>query len=534
MVDVVITRDKYPAVFGGIGFHNNEAALYKVIDTEHFNQVLCKNYREMAPGFMRTFAGYDDWTKKAMDDFAEYYEKMQKWTDTPMYFAAAFAKLHFSDEEIDEYCETVAKNLKYLIEEKKVKHLRYYCFSNEMSQRKWGYLLNDLPLFKKYHERLYRAFQNNGINVGLLATDASEYENWKTMDWAIENMSRITEHYCLHVYERKHDIYDLDFYDFFYKKCSEQVYKAIADYKKFIIGEFGINRLTNTNGPGVVEDVCRYFECEECAFSGLMLAEMIFAAINAGVFAMAYWSYTDYPDPYMCSYAEKDEYAKKWGECEKFISGTTGVKYNRWGLLKWTDEGDYSAKDVYWCVAPIVKYFKSNSRVLNIKIEDSLLRSCGVISRNGNVTIGIVNRHKDSVKIKLDSNLFNKDIRVIEYDTNNVPRNKFGDIQMCSCQLEPNNPTYELKPSSMTIFTTDYLTKEKSVYADGIRFEGNRLKWNAVDEPEHCYYRVFADENSDFQPTIDNQIASTVAEEIPIKTKELFYKVLSVDNSGNI
>ena len=71
MVDVVITRDKYPAVFGGIGFHNNEAALYKVIDTEHFNQVLCKNYREMAPGFMRTFAGYDDWTKKAMDDFAE-------------------------------------------------------------------------------------------------------------------------------------------------------------------------------------------------------------------------------------------------------------------------------------------------------------------------------------------------------------------------------------------------------------------------------------------------------------------------------
>ena len=87
MANVTITRGDFPPYFGGFGFHNSEAMLYPLIEKEHFNQKICKCYREISPGFMRTFGGYSDWTREHMDAFAEYYEKMQKWTETPIYFA---------------------------------------------------------------------------------------------------------------------------------------------------------------------------------------------------------------------------------------------------------------------------------------------------------------------------------------------------------------------------------------------------------------------------------------------------------------
>jgi hypothetical protein len=112
--------------------------LYPVIEKSHFEQYLCKCYREISPGFMRTFGGYDDWTKEAMDAFAQYYHQMQEVTDTPIYLAGAKGKVHFSDEDMKLYCERVADNLLYLKKEKGVKHLRYFCYSNEMSCGTWS------------------------------------------------------------------------------------------------------------------------------------------------------------------------------------------------------------------------------------------------------------------------------------------------------------------------------------------------------------------------------------------------------------
>ncbi len=534
-MDIKITRGKYPVLFGGLGFHNNEACLYPVMEPEHFNQVICKNYREISPGFMRTFAGYSDWTKEAMDDFAECYEKMYKWTDTPMYLATAKGKMHFSDEEMEAYCNDVAKNLKYLIEEKGVKHIRYYCFSNELSQVKYGWLNRDLPLFKKYHEMLYRAFQNHHLDVGLLATDATEYHNWKTIDWAIENMDRVTEDYCVHIYEREHDIYDTDFYEFFYEKCKEYVDKAIRnDGKRLILGEIGIT----TKGPqltcdsGVIIDTCRYFETGENAYSALMLTEMAFAAINAGVFAAAFWSYTDYPDPYSCAYAESG-YAQKWGRVEKFVSGTTDFKYNKWGLTKWEDDGDYSARDYYWCMGYLVKLFKRNSKVLKIEAQDEMLRMCAILNKDMSVSAGIVNRNKKPVKVNVCADgLFKKPIRVYEYDPKNVPRNDFCDLQPYSCLINEGDE-FELKPESVTFFTTDYIDRDYRIYAGNVHIEDEKLVWNQITDETHCYYRVFASETPDFEPSAENQIASTIAESLPIDDQNLFYKVLSVDKSGN-
>ena len=468
MTNVSVKLDKYPAVFWGIGFHNNDSMLYPLIETEHFEQLLCKCYREISPGFMRTFGGFDDWSKEAMDAFAEYYYKMQKVTDTPIYMAGGMAKMHFNDEDRKLYCERVADNLEYLKKEKGVKHLRYYCYSNELSYGTHAALRNDLPLLQKYHEYLYAAFQRRQLNIGLLAPDANNYKLWETANWVMENMIGITEDISLHIYERDHDIYDLEFYDFFYNKCREVTDKTIRCHgRRLMITEFGIQQgatgkqLTFPNG--MIADTCRYFENDfERAYCALMISEMIFAAINAGVAAMAYWTFTDYPDPYSCAYTEKEGYAKKRSVCERCDEYTTDTKYNKWGLFKWEDNGDHGIREPYWCLAPLMKLFKRNSKVLHIQSDDKLLRSCGVLNRDGSVSIGIVNRNKKDKKITLDSTLFNKGIRVYEYDPRNVPVNPFGDIQPCSAVLSPENATYVLKAESVTFFTITGRRKKAS------------------------------------------------------------------------
>ena len=61
MAEIKITRGQFPPYFGGFGFHNSEAMFYPLIEKEHFDQKICKCYREISPGFMRTFGGYSDW-----------------------------------------------------------------------------------------------------------------------------------------------------------------------------------------------------------------------------------------------------------------------------------------------------------------------------------------------------------------------------------------------------------------------------------------------------------------------------------------
>ncbi|MBQ4526663.1 MAG: hypothetical protein II998_01185 [Clostridia bacterium] len=540
MNKIKITKPLYPHIFGGAGFHNNDATMYHIIDEEHFNQYICKCYREISPGFMRTFAGFDDWTKEAMDEFADYYEKMQKWTDTPMYLTPGAGKKHFSDEKIAKYCENVAERLAYLYYEKNMKHIRYYCFSNEMSCSMWGVLLKDLPLFKKYHENLYAAFQKYNIPVGLLATDASGYEAWKTVDWAIENMADVSEDFCVHIYERDYDIYNLDFYSFFYDKCSEYVEKSIRAFgKRLILGEIGIQKTQNqlSFNKNVVLDMNRYFDDKsEEAYCALMLAEMAFAAINAGVFALVWWTFVDHPAPYSCAYSSgDDEYAVKWGEAERFFSTTADTKYNKWGVLKWDDDNaDYTPRSHYWGLSLLAKFFRKNSQVLKIENDDKNLRICAVRNRDKSVTVGIVNRNVEDTKITLCSDLFEKEVRVYEYDTKNVPYNKFGDIQDFETILPADNPSYTLKGESITYFTTDYITKEKTVEAQVSEFEDGVISWDGVDDKNHCYYRVFTSDEKDFKPKKENQIASTVATSLKCENLKKYCRVLSVDKSGNV
>ncbi len=536
MTVVSVERPPFPQVIGGVGFHNNDAMLYHVMEREHFNQYIAKTYREISPGFMRTFAGFSDWTKEAMDEFAEYYEQMQKVTDTPMYLTPAAGKYHFTQEEIDIYAENVAVRLKYLYEEKGVKHIRYYCFSNELSEGDYGILNDNLPKFKQYHEALYRAFMRHNLPIGLLATDAAGYENWESIEWAVKNMGQITEDYCVHCYEREHSIYDESFYDFFYQACKKVSNTALRNCKRAILGEIGIQNCANQTsiGNGAVIDTCGYFnvekEKEDCA---LMLTEMSFAALNAGIYATAYWSYVDYPDPYSCSYSNAGGYPQKWGEREAFFSMTSKVKFNKWGMLRWEENGDYSAKPHYWALAPLSKLIRNHARVMKVTTDDPLLHCIAVRNHDGSATLGIVNRRKESVEIRLKSDLFGKNLRVYEYDPRNVPVNPFADMQDPTAVVAPDGE-YTLKPFSITYFTTDYTEKENSGVCLECHEDNGILTWEESKDNNHCYYRVYASDDAGFTPSVETQIASTVALSLPLKVHKKYYKVLSVDRSGNI
>lgn len=523
MNTLTITRPQWPAVFGGMGFHNSEIGTYRLMDKRHFDELVCKCYRELSPGFMRCFAGYDDWTKEAMDDFADCYEQMQKWTDTPIYMAAGRGKLHFSEEEMERYCENVADRLQYLIEERGVKHLAYYCFSNEMCQVSWGKLLKDLPLFKRYHEMLFRAFQNRGLHIGLLATDASM--DWSSIDWAIENMDQITKDYCGHYYEHDDDLDDLDYYQGWYERCHEYVMKAVKKEKRFILGEYGLTTGGNLNHyDGSIRDVSTYLYDGRAAHSCLKHAEMIAGAVNAGVFALAHWTFVDYPDP-MCGPSFRDEYSAKWTAYEPFGGGRFTIGYNKWGLLKWEEDGDHSPREHYWCVGMIAKYLKRNSRILHVESSNPLIRACAVQNRDKSVSAVIINRSRQAETLRVSLPAA-KPLRVYEYDTHNPPYNRFGDLAdpVAVVPVTDGSATVELKPESVYVLTSDYIEKAAPVEAEVIGVEDGVLRWLPVEDIHHCYYRVFDEEG---------QVASTVATECDAQNGKS-YRVFSVDMSGNV
>jgi hypothetical protein len=120
----------------------------------------------------------------------------------------------------------------------------------------------------------------------------------------------------------------------------------------------------------------------------------------------------------------------------------------------------------------------------------------------------------EPTEITLESTLFNKNLRVYEFDPNNVPYNKFGDLQGVCATVPAENPVYTLKPNSITFFTTDYQVKSAPVEAKGVTVQDGTLTWEPVSDPNHCYYRIYAG---------DTQIASTVACDLPVEDESFLY-----------
>ena len=529
-MELIVSLPEYPAILGGLGCHNSEAGMYRLMSDDFFNQMVCKCYREISPGFMRCFGGFSDWTKPVMDDFADYYEQMQKWTDTPIYMVPGRGRILFSDEEIKDYSQNVAQRLSYLIRERNVRHLTYYCFSNELAAVEPARLTNDLSQFKRLHEALYQSFQNAGLNVGLLATDEPNW--WESIYWAQRNMDPITKDYCGHYYESEYSLEDTHFYDFWFRRCRTFVNAASRCQKHFIIGEYGLTQPTNGPVGAVAKDTCSYYETGETAVSCLKHADMIIGAVNAGVFAMAYWTFMDYPAPFNGP-SFRDEYSTQWTKYEPFLGGGINHRYNRHGLLRFEDNANPTPRENYWCIGLIMKYLKRNAMILSTDDCGDLLHSCAIMNRDKSISIVVSNRQKAptklSIRVPFHRSPSEKLFRVYQYDVHNPPYNRFGDLTTPYEAVPCDNGviSISLPPESVLIITNDYIEKSIPVQAEIVSCKDGRLSWKAVNDKKHCYYRVFRVDSA------NEQICSTIAQTctVPIGGE---YKVYSVDTSGNI
>lgn len=514
---LTVRREEIMARFGGMGFHNTEAGLYKQMSERQFNEVVAKVYRELSPGFARMWGGFPTWTKEEMDEFAEYCEKMQCVTNTTIYLTGRCVRYH-THEELLAYAKNVADRLEYLIKEKGITNIQIYCMSNELSIDDWGDLNFEMKTFKTYHTYLYNEFRSRGLPVRLLATDASPYERWETIEWAIANgMVPISGVFGGHHYVNDFEPEDLEFYKIFKRHCSDVVEMLNPYERRFILGEFGLAQAFKQGKRtihGVKMDVCDVFYNGKESYSALQITEMALAAMNAGVYAMALWTFTDLPNPEGLNF-----------------------RLNKWGMTRWDGE-DYSARDWLYAYGLLVKFFKQNSRPLVIESDDFLLRSGGVVNDDGSFSAAVVNRHPEETEIELSLENLTADrpLRKYVYDSANVPRSAFADLQDYEelIKAEGNTVKVRVPGSSVVMLTTDY-REDRPAAVQGVRAEGETVLWEPTVDPAHVYYRVYKGETADFVPCRENQIASTIDVKCTdVSGKPGYYKVCSVNKWGNV
>lgn len=538
MPQIQISKPSRCWLFGGVGFHNSEATMSPIMSESFKNERVLKTFREVAPTFSRVFAGYANWTKEAMDAFADYYDQTFRPTGTLLYMVPGRLPMITEDFDLDAYCENVAIRLKYLVNERNCTKLRYYCVTNELSVgNTYAFLAKDLPLFKKLHEGLNKAFRRHGLDIGLLATDCSGTENFDQITWAIANMDEVTEAYCTHLYVSKYTPGDLGLYRYFTEAFEPLVEQARKKEKRFVLGEYGlICPSLRTNGP-MRNDVCYSEDVpSEEGLAAIALCEMAMAAINVGCFATVLWTMFDYPEPFIRENGDTPQEKAKY-DVARFSGHGLAIRYNKHGLIRWNDEDhDYSARASLYTMGHMARLFKKGSRVLHCTWDNAETMRCAAVSNaDGSVSIAVINWAAEKAETTIDvQRPLCKPFRVYEFAADRVPKNRFNDLQTHVGTVCAENGTVHitLPPRSIVFLTTDYVERTPSAITQ-VQVNGDRLTWAPCTDEAHCYYRVFAAKHADFKPSYENQIASTVAETINITDPALHYRVLSVDQYGN-
>lgn len=530
-----ITSNRLKWLWGGLGFHNSEATMTPIMGEDLKNERIIKTFLEISPTYSRVFAGYANWTREAMDSFADYYDATFRKAGTTLYLVPGRMPYITDAFDMEAYCEQVAKNLAYLIQVRKCKKIRHYCVTNELSVgNTYSFFADKLDLLKEIHQCLYKAFRRHGLDVGLLATDCSGVENYSQITWATEHMDEITECYCAHLYHNQKKLGDLNDYAYFVDAFTPPVMTALSKEKRFILGEFGLKapakpRTTMINDVSYAVDV----PDEENLFA-LSVCEIAMAAINSGCMAAAYWTMIDYPDPFLREDGDTPEEKARY-EVARFSGHGLDMRYNKHGLLKWSDaEKDYGSRASLYTMGYMAKLFQKGARVLHCQWEDATIRSCAVMNDDGTVSIAILNWSDQETAIELETDCkFDKPLRKYEYRAQNVPYHPFNDLQSHSALIHVSGKctTLTAPGQSVLFLTTDYVNRTPSPIQN-IRLQDNRLHWDPCTDPEHCYYRVFASNEPNFALCTEYQIASTVAEHTAAGDY-LYYKVISVDKYGN-
>ena len=537
MSKITITKPLRRWLFGGIGFHNSEATMVPIMSEKFLNQRVLKSFREISPTFSRVYGGFADWPQEAMDQFADYYDQTFRNAGTLIYMVPGRMPMPAEDFDYEDYYERTAQKLEYLIKVRKCTKIRYFCVTNELSVgNTYAHLAKNLDDFKRLHEGLYRAFARHGLDVGLVATDASGEHYFPQIQWARENMDEITEDYCAHLYLSKCQPGDMELYEYCRSHFEALTVEARKAQKRFILGEYGINEQKKTSLGAPMYNDLSYASAypENDGIFGVAIAEMSLAILNSGTFAGVFWTLFDYPDPFIKEDGDTPEEKARY-QVARYSGHGLQIRYNKHGLIRWCDdEQDYSSRAALYTMGYMAKLFRKGSRVLQCDWEDDKLRAGAVTNADGSVSLCIISWHDTPVEIELSlDHKTDKPLRRYDYSAEKIPYNDFCDLQPVSGTVDcDGSAKLTVAPRSVTFLTTDYVDRTPAKIKN-VRVEGNTLRWEASQDPEHCYYRVFASSGTRVKAVYENQIASTVAATLPIDDPALSYKVISVDKYGN-
>ncbi len=531
MAKLNVTRPMFCWLFGGLGFHNSEATMTRLMSDSVMKERVLKTFREISPTFSRVFAGYSDWTKEAMDAFADYYDQTFRPAGTTLYLVPG--RIPFLTPSFDgkAYAEQVAEKLEYLIRVRGCRKIRYYCLTNELSCGNTNFYFGRQPerllLFKELHEQLYDAFRRHQLDVGLVAMDASGISHFDLIDWAIENMDEITEVYCAHNYQVGAPAGDPSIYNSLLEAYRGPTAAALRREKRFMLGEFGVQhpRMFFRSDAMRSDVCCGYDNEEEAELTALTLAEEALAVLNSGCVAAAYWTFMDYPDPFLREDGDTPEEHARY-ECARFSGHGISIRYNKWGILRWNDEQeDWGVRPSFYTLGLLARFLRKGSRVLRCETDTDALRCGAVINPDGSLSVCMINNSPEALETELTCELPQKQpFRIYSYAVGHVPENPFGDLPAWDACADGADLRVTVPPKGMLLLTTDYTSRVPSPI-HGIVRKGETLSWDACPDPEHCYYRVYRN---------GIQIASTVAEYLTRDSlPDADYEVFSVDRWGN-
>ena len=523
---VTFIKPKMRWLWGGFGFHNSEATMTPIMSDEFRDQRVLKTFREISPTYSRLFAGYADWTKEAMDRFADYYDATFRLAGTTLYLVPGRMPTITEDFDPDVYAEAVAVRLEYLVKERKCTKIRYYTAANELSVgSNYCWFRNHWELYVKVMKALHRAFRRHGLDIGLMASDASGEGNFETIDWAIRDLNDQTEVYCWH----KYAVHSPELYGELYTGLTNYVRRCLAKEKRLSLGEWGasakkdwVGKMVNDGGTGF------NYEGDAANLGAMARAEIGLCAMNAGCVNAASWTFCDYPDPLLREDGDTAEEKARY-DVARFSGHGVDVRYNKWGLFRWDDEAhDYSSYPDLYTMGYLVKLFRKGARVLPWTSDDDTLRAGGVTNPDGSASFAVIN-WGESKQITLEiPHPLRKPLRIYEYDSAHPPYNAFNDLQPAKGTVvaKDGKVSVSVPARSMTFLTTDYENHVPAAVTK-IRIVNGRLGWAANEEPEHRYYRVYKD---------GKQIASTMATSLGVSdaTSEDVprFSVRSVDKWG--
>lgn len=518
-VKIHLGKDIINGDFRGIGFH----VFYHLHEAPqwHYEEIFAKRWKELNPAFARITDNqyWDDATK---DKMARNLEVMKE-TDTELYFTTwGTREINKYDKEID-YVSKEVDNLFYFKKKKGFSNIKYYCMANELSVEHWASMVDDLDRFKRVHQLFYDELENRALDIKLLATDASPFRYWPTIEWATENMDDITGVYGGHHYINGYDLFDTGFYDFFLEKMKWGSELAGSKNKRFIIGEFGPKQNSNVI-DSVNHDACIYNNTPLEKYAPLQVAEALIAMINGGIYASSYWTFSDFPSKYRPTYI------------------------NKWGVFKWEID-DFTTRPNYYSLGLFTKFLRGPAEVLEINSSDPLIRICAVrnVAQKA-VSIALVNRNSEekTLSFNVDEDFGDITFRKYVYDPEDPPFNYFGDLQGPSkkVQLKGQKFSDTVSPNSVVVYTALYddvpPAQVSGLIVEAAKIENrdrNVLTWEENKEDDLCYYRIYRFTEEGFKISSEKQIATTISTKyIDRKVHGLpqyFYKVTAVDQSGN-